>query len=148
MNENIVAARKYRKISQVISSVFIIFLILISFIFSYFYDNYWLLFAMVFGMIFNQFSKIFYVLTVVIIVYWFSKGFKINDEFTFYWILSLMGCVARIFVQAYEDTSKLILEEHISSKTKPIFENAKKMLLERNRLIEQSDVNKKQQNEN
>ena len=133
MNENIVAARKYKTKSQVIAFVFTIFLIVISFTFSYFFDNYWLLFGIVFGMIFNQFGKIFLFLTIGIIIYWYTKGFKINDEFTFYWILSLIACVVRIYVQAYEDTSKIILDEHISSKTKPIFENAKKILIERNK---------------
>ena len=91
MNEDLAAAAKFRHIASIIFIVFFSLTLILIPAFAFLFDNYWLLFGIAFsflGYIVKNLKpeKIFFVITIAIIIYWFKVGFHFSDPITFFWL--------------------------------------------------------------
>jgi hypothetical protein len=110
--------------------VFFILTIILTPLFAFLFDNYWLLFGIAFsflGYITKNLKpeKIFFVLTIAIIIYWFKVGFRFYDPITFFWFSFLFGGIFRAFVMGYDDLAKKITDTMASDMTAQIISGIK-----------------------
>ena len=125
MNEDLAAAAKFKRIATIIFIVFISLTIILIPVFAFLFDNYWLLFGIAFsflGYITKNLKpeKIFFVLTIALIIYWFKVGFHFSDPVTFFWFSFLFGGIFRAFVIGYDDLAKKITDTMAADMTAEI----------------------------
>jgi len=130
MNEDLAAAAKFKRIATIIFIVFFILTIILTPLFAFLFDNYWLLFGIAFsflGYIVKNLKpeKIFFVITIAVIVYWFKAGFHFSDPLTFFWFSFLFGSIFKAFVMGYDDLSKKITDTMASDMTAQIISGIK-----------------------
>lgn len=119
MNEYLQKAGKFKRISTAIFGVFLILTIILPFIASYFFTNYWLLFGVLFsylGYAFcnTRFMKVFFILTIAIIIYWSDSGFHLEQKLTFFWLSFLFGNIFKMLIDVFESLSKDIIDQQVS----------------------------------
>lgn len=125
MNEDLAAAAKFKRIATIIFAVYFILTLVLIPVFAYLFDNYWLLFGIAFsflGYIVKDLKpeKIFFLLTIAIIIYWFKVGFHFSDPITFFWFSFLFGGIFKAFVIGYNDLAKEIIDLKASDITAQI----------------------------
>lgn len=130
MNEDLVAAAKFKRIATIIFIVFFILTIILIPAFAFLFDNYWLLFGIAFsflGYIVKNLKpeKIFFVITIAIIIYWFKAGFHFSDPITFFWFSFLFGSIFKAFVIGYDNLAKKIIDMKASDMTAQIISGIK-----------------------
>lgn len=130
MNEDLAAAAKFHRIATIIFIVFFILTIILIPASAFFFDNYWLLFGIAFsflGYVVKNLKpeKIFFVITIAIIVYWVKVGFHFSDTITFFWFSYLFGSIFKAFVIGYNDLGKKITDKMASDMTAEIISGIK-----------------------
>lgn len=125
MNEDLAAAAKFRRIATIIFIVFFSLTLILIPTFAFLFDNYWLLFGIAFsflGYIVKNLKpeKIFFVITIAIIIYWFNSGFHFPDPITFFWFSFLFGSIFKAFIIGYDDLANQIIEMKASDMTSQI----------------------------
>ena len=130
MNEDLAAAAKFRRIATIIFIVFFSLTLILIPAFAFLFDNYWLLFGIAFsflGYIVKNLKpeKIFFVITIAIIIYWFKVGFHFSDPITFFWFSFLFGGIFKAFVIGYDDLAKKIIDMKASDMTSQIISGIK-----------------------
>lgn len=130
MNEDLVAAAKFKRIATIIFIVFFIITITLIPTISFFLDNYWLLFGIAFsflGYIVKDLKpeKIFFVITIAIIIYWVKSGFHFTDPITFFWFSFLFGSIFKAFAIGYDNVAKKITDTVASDMTTQIISGIK-----------------------
>jgi len=125
MNEDLAAAAKFKRIATIFFAVYFILTLVLIPVFAYLFDNYWLLFGIAFsflGYIVKDLKpeKIFFVITIAIIIYWFKVGFHFSDPVTFFWFSFLFGGIFKAFVIGYNDLAKEIIDIKASDITAQI----------------------------
>lgn len=119
MNEDLQKAGKFKRISLIIFMVYFILTIVLTLVASYLFNNYWLLFGIVFSYLGNafhntKFIKVFYLLTIAIIIYWAYNGFSLKQELTFFWLSFIFGNIFKVFIDVYDGLSNTIIDTHVS----------------------------------
>ena len=130
MNEDLAAAAKFKRIATIIFIVFFILTIILIPTFAFLFDNYWLLFGIAFsflGYVVKNLKpeKIFFVITIAIIIYWFKVGFHFSDPITFFWFSFLFGGIFKAFVIGYDNFAKKIIDMKASDMTSQIISGIK-----------------------
>ena len=130
MNEDLAAAAKFRRIATIIFIVFFSLTLILIPAFAFLFDNYWLLFGIAFsflGYIVKNLKpeKIFFVITIAIIIYWFKVGFHFSDPITFFWFSFLFGGIFKAFVIGYDNLAKKIIDMKASDMTSQIISGIK-----------------------
>jgi hypothetical protein len=130
MNEDLAAAAKFKRISTIIFSVFFILTLTLIPTFAFLFGNYWLLFGIAFsflGYIVKDLKpeKIFFIVTIAIIIYWFKSGFHFSHPITFFWFSFLFGSIFKAFVIGYTDLSNDIINAMASDMTSDIISGIK-----------------------
>lgn len=130
MNEDLAAAGKFKRIATIIFIVFFILTIILTPTFAFLFDNYWLLFGIAFsffGYVVKNLKpeKIFFVITIAIIIYWFKAGFHFSDPITFFWFSFLFGGIFKAFVIGYDDLARKIIDTMASDMTSQIISGIK-----------------------
>jgi len=130
MNEDLAAAAKFKRISTIIFIVFFSLTLILIPTFAFLFDNYWLLFGIVFsflGYIVKNLKpeKIFFIVTIAIVIYWFNAGFHFYDQVTFFWFSFLFGSIFKAFVIGYDDLSNKIIDMKASDMTSQIISGIK-----------------------
>lgn len=130
MNEDLAAAAKFKRISTIIFIVFFSLTLILIPTFAFLFDNYWLLFGIVFsflGYIVKNLKpeKIFFIVTIAIVIYWFNSGFHFYDQVTFFWFSFLFGSIFKAFVIGYDDLSNKIIDMKASDMTSQIISGIK-----------------------
>ena len=107
MNEDLAAEAKFNRIATIIFIVFFILTIVLIPASAFLFDNYWLLFGIAFsflGYVVKNLKpeKIFFVITIAIIIYWFKVGFHFSDPITFFWFSFLfdINCLLILMLSA------------------------------------------------
>lgn len=123
MNE-VEASAKFKRIANIIFLLFLILTLILPPTFAFLFDNYWLLFGIAFSLIGYHAKnrnlkpeKIFFLVTIAIVIYWFNVGFRFSDLITFFWFSYLFGNIFRAFVISYEDLSAKIADTYASNLT-------------------------------
>lgn len=130
MNENLKASRKFKRISVIHFSIFLIATLVLIPLFAFTFNNYWLLLGFVFSFaapIFKaeNLKRVFVFLTVGVIIYWLSIGFHFSDNITFYWFSFIFGYVNQSFIEGFENLAKKIIRDQASEITSQIFSGIK-----------------------
>ena len=130
MNEDLAAAAKFRRIATIIFIVFFSLTLILIPAFAFLFDNYWFLFGIAFsflGYIVKNLKpeKIFFVITIAIIIYWFKVGFHFSDPITFFWFSFLFGGIFKAFVIGYDNLAKKIIDMKASDMTSQIISGIK-----------------------
>lgn len=130
MNEDLLAAAKFKRIATIIFIVFFILTIILIPTFAFLFDNYWLLFGIAFsflGYIVKDLKpeKIFFVITIAIIIYWIKSGFHFTDPITFFWFSFLFGSIFKAFAIGYDNVAKKITDTMASDMTTQIISGIK-----------------------
>jgi len=130
MNEDLLAAAKFKRIATIIFIVFFIITIILIPTFAFLFDNYWLLFGIAFsflGYIVKDLKpeKIFFVITIAIIIYWFKSSFHFSDPITFFWFSFLFGSIFKAFAIGYDNVAKKITDTMASDMTTQIISGIK-----------------------
>ena len=138
MNEDLAAAAKFKHIATIIFMVFFVLTIILIPMFSFLFDNYWLLFGIAFsflGYIVKDLKpeKIFFVITIAIIIYWFKSGFHFSDPLTFFWFSFLFGSIFKAFVIGYDDLAKKIIDMKASDMTSEIISGIRQKAMRDNK---------------
>lgn len=115
---------------------FFVFFVIVTFfvipLLSYLFDNYWLLIGIIFsymGKVFSagNYSKIFYIPTIGVIIYWIIYGFVFSDLVTFFWFSLIFGSICQTLTEASDSAANTILEMDASEKTDKFMERRKIM---------------------
>ena len=122
MNEDLKAAGKFNRISLILFSVFFIVTISLIPFFAYRFSNYWLLFGIIFSFFPHIFkslklTKIFFLLTIAEIIYWFNVGFNFSDEITFFWVSFMFGYLTQAISKGFNDLADKIISNKTSEMT-------------------------------
>ncbi|MEO6136410.1 MAG: hypothetical protein ABIP35_14725 [Ginsengibacter sp.] len=130
MNEDLAAAAKFKRIATIIFIVFFSLTLILIPAFAFLFDNYWLLFGIAFsflGYVVKNLKpeKIFFVITIAIIIYWFKVGFHFSDPITFFWFSFLFGGIFKAIVIGYDDLAKKIIDMKASDMTSQIISGIK-----------------------
>ena len=130
MNEDLAAAAKFKRIATIIFIVFFILTIILIPTFAFLFDNYWHLLGIAFsflGYVVKNLKpeKIFFVITIAIIIYWFKVGFHFSDPITFFWFSFLFGSIFKAFVIGYDDLAKTTIDMMASDMTSQIISGIK-----------------------
>lgn len=139
MNDNLKIAGKFKRISVIHFSTFLISTIVLIPLFAFLFDNYWLLFGFIFSFVAPIFKaenlkKVFVFLTVAVIIYWFSVGFHFSDKITFYWFSFMFGYINQSFIEGFDNLSQKIIRDQASEMTSQIISGIKykKKLMDEN----------------
>ena len=138
MNEDLAAVAKFKRTATIIFIVFFILTITLIPTFAFLLDNYWLLFGIAFsflGYIVKDLKpeKIFFVITIAIIIYWFKSGFRFSDHVTFFWFSFLFGSIFKAFVIGYDDLAKKIIDMKASDITSEIISGIRQKAMRDNK---------------
>lgn len=138
MNEDLAAAAKFKRIATIIFIIFFILTIILIPTFTFLFDNYWLLFGIAFsflGYIVKDLKpeKIFFIVTIAIIIYWFKSGFRFSDPVTFFWFSFLFGSIFKAFVIGYNDLAKKIIDMKASDMTSEIISGIRRKAMRDNK---------------
>lgn len=130
MNEDLSAAAKFKRTVTIIFIVFFILTIILVPTFAFLFDNYWLLFGLAFsflGYIVKDLKpeKVFFVITIAIIIYWFKSGFHFSDPVTFFWFSFLFGNIFKAIIIRYDDLSNKIIDSNVSDISSQIMSGIK-----------------------
>lgn len=130
MNEDLAAAAKFKRIATIIFIVFFILTIILIPAFAFLFNNYWILFGIAFsflGYVVKNLKpeKIFFVITIAIIIYWFKAGFHFSDPITFFWFSFLFGSIFKAFVIGYDELAQKIIDMKASDMTSQIISGIK-----------------------
>lgn len=143
MNEDLAASAKFKRIATFIFIVFFILTVILIPTLAFLFDNYWLLFGIAFsilGYIVKDLKpeKIFFVITISIIIYWFNAGFHFSDPVTFFWFSFLFGSIFKAFVIGYDNLADKIIGEMASDMTSEIISGIKQKEMRDNKDDKQS----------
>jgi hypothetical protein len=113
MNEYIKAAAKFERNASIVFIVFFIITLFLVPVLVYIFKNIWLFLGILFSFLGYTFKdrkpeKIFFLVSIAIVIYWFSVGFRFSDSVTFCWFSYLFGSVCKAFIIGFEDLAKKI----------------------------------------
>lgn len=118
MNEDLKTAGKFKRISLIIFGIYFILTIILVPLFSYLFDNYWLLFGIIFSYLGTivknaKIGKVFLVITILVIIFWFEAGFDFSDKVTFFWFSFLFGSICQSFRKVYDELAQHIIDREV-----------------------------------
>lgn len=113
------AARKFQRISMIMTFLYFTLTLIVIPILSYLYNDYFLLFGILFSILGGNFThpqlkKLFVLATIGIIIYWISSGINFTEKLTFFWFCLLFGYLCKTFINGYEELGYKIIEQDTS----------------------------------